>query len=190
MKQMTFKQYRRLDLGIWVFMIVLFEIIATLASNNWFSSQPVAISITIAIVSAVMMRWSGYAAIHAAAGGLAFCLASQATFEQIIIYCIGNLGALAGLVLFRFWDKESIRLSGIKRSLMAVAAYLGAVTGRWLVSLMLGGSIRAFIVFMTTDIISLLFAVVVMNLLGGLDGMIEDQKHYLLRIDREKRENR
>ena len=42
--------------------------------------------------------------------------------------------------------------------------------------------------FITTDILSLLFAVVVMSLLKDTDGMIEDQKEYLLRIDRESKE--
>ena len=44
------------------------------------------------------------------------------------------------------------------------------------------------VTFITTDILSLLFAVVVMSLLKGADGMIEDQKEYLLRIDRESKE--
>ena len=46
----------------------------------------------------------------------------------------------------------------------------------------------SFLTFITTDILSLLFAVVVMSLLKGADGMIEDQKEYLLRIDRESKE--
>lgn len=183
---MTFKEYKRLDLGIWLLMIVIFEGIATLASNSWFAAQPVSISITISIVSAVMMRWSWYAAMHAIAGGFAFCLASGATVEQYAIYCIGNLGALVSMILIHFWGKERIRLDNVKRTLLVIAAYTGAVFGRWGVSLIFDGSIETLKVFMMTDIVSLLFAVVVIHLLARLDGMIEDQKHYLLRIAREK----
>jgi len=66
--------------------------------------------------------------------------------------------------------------------------YLSTVLGRWLISLLFEPSLMSLITFITTDILSLLFAVVVMSLLKGADGMIEDQKEYLLRIDRESKE--
>ena len=47
----------------------------------------------------------------------------------------------------------------------------------------------AFLVYITTDIISLLFAVIIMNLLRKADGMIEDQKAYLFRVQEEEEEN-
>ena len=72
--------------------------------------------------------------------------------------------------------------------MFAVTAYMGAVLGRWLVSLLFGGDLTALVVYATTDIISLLFALIVLNLLAKSDGMIEDQKTYLLRLQREKEE--
>ncbi|MBR5004449.1 MAG: hypothetical protein IKY14_03190, partial [Erysipelotrichaceae bacterium] len=136
----------------------------------------------------VMMRWSGYAAIHAAVGGFAFCAASGATIEQVLVYCIGNVFALGALLLIRLWGKEELRKDPFKRSMFAVTAYMGAVLGRWLVSLLFGGDLTALVVYATTDIISLLFALIVLNLLAKSDGMIEDQKTYLLRLQREKEE--
>ncbi|MBR6638695.1 MAG: hypothetical protein IKK96_07530, partial [Lachnospiraceae bacterium] len=56
------------------------------------------------------------------------------------------------------------------------------------VTLFFGGDINAFVVFATTDIISLLFAEIILILLRKSEGMIEDQKTYLLRLDREKKE--
>ncbi len=66
--------------------------------------------------------------------------------------------------------------------------YLSTVLGRWLISLLFEPSLMSLVTFITTDILSLLFAVVVMSLLKGADGMIEDQKEYLIRIDRESKE--
>ena len=47
----------------------------------------------------------------------------------------------------------------------------------------------AFVVYITTDIISLLFGIIILNLLRKADGMIEDQKAYLFRIQREDDED-
>ena len=135
-----------------------------------------------------MMRWSGYAVIHAVVGGIAFCAASGATIEQSLVYCIGNVLALSALLLTFVWDKEQLRKDPFKRSMFAVTAYMGAVLGRWLVSLIFGGDLAALVVYATTDIISLLFAIIVLSLMAKADGMIEDQKTYLLRVQREKEE--
>ena len=188
MRQITFKEYRNIDLAILAAITLVFEVIATLAAAKWFPAQPIAFSITVAMICVVMMRWSGYAAIHAAVGGFAFCAASGATIEQVLVYCIGNVFALGALLLIRLWGKEELRKDPFKRSMFAVTAYMGAVLGRWLVSLLFGGDLTALVVYATTDIISLLFALIVLNLLAKSDGMIEDQKTYLLRLQREKEE--
>ena len=188
MRQITFKEYRNIDLAILAAITFVFEVIATLAAAKWFPAQPIAFSITVAMICVVMMRWSGYAAIHAAVGGFAFCAASGATIEQVLVYCIGNVFALSALLLIRLWGKEQLRKDPFKRSMFAVTAYMGAVLGRWLVSLLFGGDLTALVVYATTDIISLLFALIVLNLLAKSDGMIEDQKTYLLRLQREKEE--
>ena len=189
MKQMTFKQYRNIDLGIWTFIVVLFEMIATMASTKWFSAQPVTLSITVAMICVLMLRWSHFSIIHAFAGGVAYCLASGATMEQFIIYCLGNTVAMIGLGVIKLWGKEEIRTNSFKRMIFALAVYIGAVSGRWLVSLVFKGTLEALMVYFTTDIVSLLFAVLVLMILSNSDGMIEDQKHYLLRLDKEKRES-
>lgn len=188
MKQITFEQYRNVDITIWTVMIILFEAITTLATTKWFASQPVALSISLALICAVMMRWNGYAVIQAVAGGFVFCILSGATIEQYFIYCIGNLFALVALVFIRIWGKEEIRESTFKLTIFVIAAYMGMVVGRWGVSLFFGGDLMALVVYATTDIISLLFAIIVLNMLRKTDGMIEDQKAYLFRVERERRE--
>ena len=72
--------------------------------------------------------------------------------------------------------------------LFVLVAYVGMTAGRGLVTLFFGGDLKVFVVIATTDIISLLFAEVILILLRKSDGMIEDQKTYLLRLDREKKE--
>ena len=76
MNNITFKQYRSIDLFLFGFLLALSEAITTIATNKWFYAQPVAISTTFIFICMVMMRWSGFAAIHACLGGLVFFLAS------------------------------------------------------------------------------------------------------------------
>ena len=188
MNQITFKQYRNIDLVIWTILLIIFETITTFATTKWFAAQAVAISISLALICIVMMRWNGYAAILAVVGGFVYCLASGAEPKQYLIYCIGNLFSLIALLLFKVFDKEKIRTDIPKLVVFVLVAYIGMALGRGAVTQFFGGDIKAFVVFATTDIISLLFAEVILILLRKSDGMIADQKTYLLRLDREKKE--
>ena len=188
MNRITFKQYRSIDLAMFTILTMVFEAVTTVATNRWFYAQPVALSVTLALVCITMMRWGGFAAIPAVVGAFVFCVASGATIEQYLIYCIGNLGALAALLVTRLFEKEKVRTGTGKLALFGFVAYVGMVLGRWLVSLLYGGDLMAFAVYATTDIITLLFTMVILFLFRRTDGMMEDQKAYLFRMERERKE--
>ncbi len=189
MNNITFKQYRNIDLFLFGVMLAISEAVTTVATNKWFFAQPIAISTTFIFICIVMMRWSGFAAIHACLGGLVFCIASGAELHQYIIYIIGNCLALVAMLWFKPIPKENIRRKPSRLILFTVSAYLLMQVGRWLVSLAFGGDLTALLVYITTDVITLLFAVVIMLLMRNVDGMIEDQKSYLFRLQREKEES-
>lgn len=188
MRRITVEQYRNVDLMMWIVMTLIFETITTMATIKWFYLQPVALSVTLALVCAVMMRWNGYAAIIATIGGLVVCIISGANIEQYIIYCIGNMFALIAMPLMKYLGKEKIQKGFLNKVLFATVAYVGMVLGRWIISLFFGGDFTAFTVYITTDIMSLLFAVMILHILGKCDGMIEDQKAYLQRVWEEDEE--
>lgn len=188
MNNITFKQYRNIDLVLFGALLALSEAVTTVATNKWFYAQPVAISTTIVFICIVMMRWGGYAVIHACLGGLVFCIASGAEAHQYLIYIVGNCFALVALIWIKLFGKEEIRKSPFKLLLFTSSAYIMMQIGRWLVSLPFGGTFSTLIGYLVSDIISLLFVVVVMLLMRNVDGMIEDQKSYLFRLQREKEE--
>lgn len=188
MKQITFKEYRMLDLMMFTVFTIVFEAIATYASGKWFWLQAINISVTLLLVCIVMMRWGGWAAIHAIVGGLVYCFAAGAAREQYIVYAVGNLFALVALLLIRGFGKSKIREKRLLLLVFVVVAYLGMAVGRTALSIFFGGSIRTFLLYVTTDIVSLLFAVMVLILIRKTDGMIEDQKEYLFRVEREMKE--
>lgn len=187
MKERTLEQYRAIDLAIMAVLLVAFETITATAATKWFSSQVYMLSPTITIICIVMMRWGGYAAIHAVAGGAAFCVASGASMQQFIIYCIGNCAALAAMLLFKTHGKEQVRSKTFLTLVFIVATYFGAQLGRWFVGLLFGGAVDSLIVFLTTDSLSLLFAIVLVLIAKRTDGLFEDQKAYLIRTADERR---
>lgn len=186
MNSITFKQYRNIDLTIFAALLILSEAITTVATNTWFAAQPIAISTTLVFICIVMMRWGVYAVIPACIGGAVFCIASGASAEQYLVYTVGNSAVMINLIWFKLFNKEEIRKSYFKLFLFVLTAYLEIVLARWLISLPFGGRLDTLLVYLGTDVISLLFAVVIMMLMRNTDGMIEDQKSYLLRLDRER----
>lgn len=186
MNNITFKQYRNIDLFIFAVLLTVSEAVTTIATNTWFAAQPVAISTTLIFICMVMMRWGGYAIIPACLGGAVFCIASGAGAEQYLIYILGNCAALSALIWFRIYKKDDIRKSPFKLFFFVLTAYITMQVGRWLISLPFGGRLDTLLVYIGTDIISLLFAAVIMFLMRNTDGMIEDQKAYLFRLQREK----
>lgn len=187
MSNISFKQYRAIDLGILAVILFAVEALIAKAAGTWFTGQLYTLSSTIAIVCIVMMRWGGYAAIHAAAGGLAFCIASGASPQQFVIYCAGNCFALVSLLLIKKFGKQKIKDSVLLTILFTVTAFFGVQIGRWLVSLAFGGTIDTIIVFIMTDSLTLVFSVLVVLISRRIDGLFEDQKAYLIRTAEERR---
>ena len=184
---LSFKQYRAIDLAILAVILAVAETVTAFAAVKWFPMQLYTLSPTITVVCIVMMRWGGFAAIHAAVGGAAFCIASGATPAQFAVYCVGNCLMLAALVWFRVFGKEKIREKYVLTILFTVTAYLLAQSGRWLVGLIFGAPADSIVGFLTTDSLSLLFAVVVVLISRKADGLFEDQKHYLIRTESERK---
>lgn len=183
---LSFKQYRTVDLGIMLALLVFAETLITYAARVWFPYESYVLSPTVAIVCIVMMRWGGYAAVHAIGGGLALCIASGANVSQFAVYCIGNCFALAALALFKIWGKEKIRSKIFLTILFTIMAFCAAQIGRWLVGLVFGGSVGDIIVLFATDSLSLIFAVLAVLIARRIDGLFEDQRSYLIRTQAER----
>lgn len=190
MSNISFKQYRAIDLGILAVILFVAETITAKAANSWFPTELYMLSPLVAVICIVMMRWGGFAAIHAVIGGAAFCLALGATAEQFVVYCIGNCFALVSLILIKALGKQKIRDRVWLTIIFTVLAFVGTELGRGLVSLIFGLAIDAVLAFFTTDSLSLVFAVVVVLISRRVDGLFEDQKAYLIRTESERRRAR
>lgn len=196
---LSFKQYRAIDLTIMAVLLAISEAVVTVAATKWFPDQLFSVSTTLAIVCIVMMRWDGYAVLHAAVGGCVYCLVLGAPAQQFAIYCAGNCGALIALVLFKIVGKKRVAEKVFFSVLFVFAAYCGAESGRCAMSMILpdtmqtvrdAGAWNMLIMFLTRDCISLLFAVLTVLISRRMDGLFEDQLTYLRRVNEEERKER
>ncbi|MCH5196109.1 MAG: hypothetical protein J1F28_05315 [Oscillospiraceae bacterium] len=184
----SFRRYRAVDLIIWTFIAGVFEAIVTLAASSWFPNELYCLSVTIAVVSIVMMRWGGFAAIQAVVGGAVYSfLLAGSDVEKIVVYCVGNCFMMLGLVLLKIVGKEKLRANYMLTAVYALLMYLLAQMGRWIVSLFFGGEVGELFGFLLTDVVTLLFTIVVVLISRVPDGLFEDQKHYIIRTDNERR---
>ena len=138
----------------------------------------------IKITAIVLMRWGPYAAINAVLGGFVFVLASHGSLGQIVIYCIGNLFSMFLLIPRRLLGPERIRKDGVLSVCFGLSTLLMMQAGRAITALCMGNEFSTCLGFFMTDGLSLLFSGVVVWIARRLDGIFEDQKHYILRVNK------
>ena len=183
-KTRTFREYRTIDLCFFAFILVVSETLVSKAANFWFPQELYSVSVVPAVVALVIMRWGVFAGLFAVLGGFVTCKCAGADIIQYLIYAAGNVLSLAA-VLLTYKDKgRKIRSNAVLSVLFAVAVALLMQTGRSLVALALGLSPAVCINFITTDVLSSLMACVVIYIARRLDGIFEDQKSYVLRINK------
>lgn len=194
MKQISFKQYRAIDVAMLCAITAFFEFIVCLATNQWFILQAMSVSITLAMTCITSFRWGKLSIITSLVGSISYCAAygslseSDLSIQQILTHCLGSLFCILAIPLLDKLGKEKLRKDFIKRSAFVALVYFFIAVGKYLISLLLGESINSLPAFFTVDVLSLLFAIVVLTLVKDLDGVLEDQKAYILRLDRERRE--
>ena len=189
-KQISFRQYRTMDLFLFTALLCGCEALITLGATRWFPGEPYTLSITPAVTAIVMVRWGGFAAIPAVLGAGVFCFVSGAALPQYLIYCVGNL---ASLVLTRLlcgdgWKR--LHENVLMAMLYGLSTALLMQLGRFVLGLVMGGSLRVCVGFVTTDTLSTLFAVLIVWIARRLDGMLEEQRHYLHRVAEEMERER
>ena len=185
-KQRTIGQYRAIDLSLFALMAMVSEMLLVTAATRWFPMEAYTVSATAALTAVVMIRWGPWAALHAFLGGLAFCLASGANLRQFMTYCIGN--ELAMLLLFIVKKKGDgyIRETAFRTMAFGGATLLLMQMGRAAVSILFGAELGQAAGFFTTDSVSMVFTLTVMWIVRRLDGVFENQYHYLRRIQSER----
>ncbi len=187
-RQLSFQEYRGIDLTLFAVIMGIAETLIVRAATGWFASQLYTVSVIGALTAIVLMRWGPFAAIHAVLGGVVFCAASRAGAAQYLVYCLGNLFSLIMLLPLKKAGAEKIRNNAVFSVVFGLGTLLLMQLGRACVALVLGKDLSICIGFFTTDALSLLFTGVIIWIARKMDGVFENQKHYLLRIHKVEEE--
>lgn len=187
-RQLTLSQYRSIDLTILLVVQAISQVLIYFAATVLYADQLYVVSPVAAMVALVMMRWSGWAAIHASLGGIIYVMVAGGSWQHILIYGIGNLLAIAALLMLKLLGKEKVRGDALLTILFALLTQLLMQLGRSAIAALLGYPAEICIGFITTDLLSGLFCVVIVWSIRRIEGLFEDQKHYLLRTAREHKE--
>ena len=194
-KQLTLQQYRNIDLALFAVMLAIFEfLIIRFATGTFYGT----VSLAAALVSIVYMRWGWWGGIHAVLAGALFCFYCSmvpSTAQSVgpgdyLIYIVGNLLSLLVVPALLKLGKEKVRQSVLWSLGFSLAVLLLMQGGRMLVALTMGKSVREIIYsYFLYDSLSILFTLVITWIVRRLDGVFEDQKHYLLRLQEERERN-
>lgn len=186
-RQISLSQYRTIDLSILTGLMAASQLVIHLAVSCFYAEQTgYIVSPVAAVVALVMMRWSLFAAIPAVLGGVILTALSGGTAEQTLIYSVGNLLSMLAMLYLKLVGKERVRGNAVLALVFAAMVQLLMQLGRAGVAALLGHPLLACWDFITTDAMSILFTMVIIWIVRRVEGLFEDQKHYLLRIQQEQ----
>ena len=180
---MSFKQYRMMDLMIFIAMYGLCEYLVIKAATVWFD-EPYSISIMLPLLLIVMMRWDKYSIINAIAYAVLFVFYQSGNLNQYLIYLIGNLGVMLELILLKRMGKDNIRSSFFNSMIYLLCGFVLMEVFRGIASIIIAGSdIGVILQFLMSDMLSLVFGVLVIIIVRRIDGLFIDQKQYLMQLN-------
>jgi hypothetical protein len=186
-RQISLSQYRAIDLAILTGLMAASQLAIHFAVGFWKAEMTgYIVSPVAAVVALVMMRWNLWAAIPAIVGGVVLTLLGGGSAQQMLIYSGGNVLAMVAMAYLKFLGKERVRGNAVLTLIFAALVQLLMQFGRAAVAFLLGNPLAACWDFITTDAMSILFTLVIIWIARRVEGLFEDQKHYLLRVQREQ----
>ena len=184
---MSFRKYKIIDLAIFTGLYLLLEFLISLAATRWFPEQPYSVSIMLPILLIVMMRWGPYVGILAAISAPFYVLIYHGANFDYLVYLFGNIGFMGLLGFLLPIGKKKVRDSILLTLAYIVIGFLLLEVFRGFGAMIFKGvGIQIAWQFIWTDMLSLVFSIVVIMIMRFTDGIFEDQKAYLFRKQRER----
>ena len=190
----SFRQYKFTDLFFFALVLGISELLVFCAFRFWFKSslEKYYVNFMLAIALTVIMRWGWIGGIYAAADGVILCAMQGAGWQAYLTYIIGAACIESVLLLTKFVGKERIRGKWYLTLAYILAGWVSVNLGISCMSAIFGENILSSLAtsfgFGVYGLLPLLASVAAVMILRRLDGMFEDQKHYLLRKEKERQE--
>lgn len=189
----SLKQYRLTDLFLFAVILAAFDLIAHFAPMAFGRGAMFTITLTVPIVVMVMMRWGWPAIFFAVGDGLLQAILNNThIWQSYLCYAVGFGSICLLLIPLKFIDKQKIAGKWYFSALFVVSAWVIMNLVLTCVQTACGygfvGSLLLNIGLSGTGGLSLGVGIVIILVMRRLDGMFEDQKHYLKRLDDERKE--
>ena len=185
-KKRSLAAYRTIDLMIWAALLVVFEgVILRAARSMLFADQAFTVSLAAPIACIVYMRWGLWGGIHAGLAGLVYAILGGGSWRHVLIYACGNLLSMIIVPVMNHLGREKLRQTPYLYLIVSLGTLLLMQSGRALMACFTGTPWAEAVRFFTTDSLSAVFTLVVIWIARRLDGVYEDQRHYLRRIHQE-----
>lgn len=186
-------RYRATDLFLFAVILAIFDLLAYLAIRLMPNGAMYVFTLTVPIVLLMMMRWGWWCVLYAIFDGVVIsALNSPTVWQNYLSYTIGNLAILLLLIPLHYIGKQRIAGKWYFTALFVVfgwllmnlvTSFVQFICGEGFLSSLLGN-----LGLGLTGFLSLAIGIVLLLVLRRLDGMFEDQIHYLKRLDKERRE--
>ena len=181
-----------MDLCIFAVILVLAELTVHFAAV-WFPYDALfTFSFMLTIVSVMMVRWGWPSVFYALGSAILYCALNNGGMTSYLVYAIGNCFVMLMLLPLKLIGTQKIVSKWWTSLLFVLGGWLCVYFGRatvWTVCYAVqpisGVSASAgFINFAMSDLLSLAMTVAVVLVLRRFDGMFENQKSFLRRVDK------
>lgn len=189
----SLKQYRLTDLFLFAAILAIFDLLAHYVPILFGSNATFVFTLTVPITLLVMMRWGWPCVFFAVGDGILLALLNNPSLWQgYVSYGIG-FGVITLLVIpLNLIGKQKIAGKWYLSALFVILAWGLMNVSVSLLQAACGYNVaEAFATNFgvgTNGLVSLGAALIVILVMRRLDGMFEDQRHYLIRQDKERRE--
>ena len=190
----SYRQYKYTDLFFFALVLGLSELLVFCAFRLWFKNtvDKFYINFMLAIVLTVIMRWGWVGGIYAVVDGVVLCAIEGGSWQTYIIYMVGTACIMSVLLLTKFVGKEKIRGKWYLTLVYILTGWVSVNLGITCMSAIFGNnfwsSLAGSFGLGVYGALPLAGAIAVIMVLRKFNGMFEDQKHYLIRQDKERRE--
>jgi uncharacterized membrane protein YcaP (DUF421 family) len=97
---------------------------------------------------------------------------------------------LLGVLVFKAFGREKIRTKPFFTVVFVTGVYLFTELGRFAVAFAFKRDVTLLSAFVFTDVLSGVFALILVLVIRKTEGLFEDQKTYLLRLEAEKEKDK
>lgn len=190
----SLKQYKFNDLFLFAVILIAFDLIVHFATI-WLADDAAiyAFALTVPMVLLIMMRW-GWQAVFFAVGDaiLLTVLNNPTVWESYLSYILGNSTILLLLIPMRYIGKQKIAEKWPLTVLFVILGWLisnfSYTIIQWICGVDFVWALKSNFTFNMTGLLALAMGIVIMLIMRKLDGLFEDQIHYLKRLDDERRD--